>query len=336
MAVWRQHDGSNYKIWANRYNSAGNTWDSPTVIEGAEAGDALDAHIAVDDSNNAVAIWRQYDGTRFDIYSNRYSAAGNSWGAATLIESGDGEGLDPKLAVDGSGNAVAVWYQNDGDQLSIYANRYSMARNSWSSAELIELQTQGPAFFPEVAVDTEGNALVVWYQSDGVQTDIWANRYDVETGSWQDAELLDEGRAGNATSPKLATDAQGNAVCVWLQREGEVEDVWAAQYDAITQTWGAGTVIEGEANTAGPPNIAVDDSGNAIAVWHQSDGIRDNIWASRYNALMDSWTPAELIEGLDVGGAASPRVGVDANGNAVVVWVQFDGTQNSVWANRLR
>jgi len=49
-----------------------------------------------------------------------------------------------------------------------------------------------------------------------------------------------------------------------------------------TKAWGTAQKIETDAGDAGSPQIAVDAGGNAIAVWHQSDGARDNIWANRF------------------------------------------------------
>ena len=47
---------------------------------------------------------------------------------------------------------------------------------SWGSATLIETDT-GDAQYPQVALDTVGNGLAVWQQSDGTRNNIWANRY---------------------------------------------------------------------------------------------------------------------------------------------------------------
>jgi len=48
-----------------------------------------------------------------------------AWGTAQLIETDDaGEALRPQIAVDGSGNAIAVWQQFDGTRNNIWANRF--------------------------------------------------------------------------------------------------------------------------------------------------------------------------------------------------------------------
>jgi len=68
-------------------------------------------------------VWEQSDGTRNNIWANRFN--GTSWGTAELIETEDlGHAFKPKIAIDSSGNAIAVWQQNDGTRNNIWANRF--------------------------------------------------------------------------------------------------------------------------------------------------------------------------------------------------------------------
>ena len=96
--------------------------------------------------------------------------------------------------------------------------------------------------------------------------------------------------------------------------------------------WGTAVKIETAAGSALNPRIAFDGSGNAIAVWVQNDGTRDNIWANRFNGT--SWGTAELIETDNAGEAYSTQIAFDSSGNAIAVWQQNDGTRNNIWANR--
>ncbi len=51
--------------------------------------------------------------------------------------------------------------------------------------------------------------------------------------------------------------------------------------------WGTAQLIETDnAGNALDPQITTDANGKAIAVWRQSDGTRENIWANRWLALM--------------------------------------------------
>ena len=122
IAVWRRSDGAQYDIWANRFN--GTSWGEEAVKIETAAGDAYIPQIAFDSSGNAIAVWYQHDGTRNSIYANRFN--GTSWGTtAELIETGNaGNAETPQIAFDVSGNAIAVWQQNDGTQVNIYANHF--------------------------------------------------------------------------------------------------------------------------------------------------------------------------------------------------------------------
>jgi hypothetical protein len=79
--------------------------------------------------------------------------------------------------MDGSGNAVAVWYQNDGTHYNIWSNRYVVG-TGWGAAELIEAYDSDSAYKPDVVMDSAGNAIAVWSQTAGSDSDIWSNRYE--------------------------------------------------------------------------------------------------------------------------------------------------------------
>ncbi len=263
---------------------AGTGWGTAELIETDNAGYALYPQVAVDTSGNAVAVWRQSDGPRYSIWANRY-VVGTGWGEAEVIETDNtGNAYSPQVAVDTSGNAVAVWYQSDGTRYSIWANRY-VAGTVWGEAELIETDDNGNAEYPQVAVDTSGNAVAVWYQSDGVTHDsIWANRYVAGTG-WGTAELIKTDNAGDARSAHVAVDPIGNAVAVWCQSYDFMRyNIWANRYVAGTG-WGTAELIETDNGDVNNPQVAVDTNGNAVVVWVQHDGWRyNNIWANRYVA----------------------------------------------------
>ena len=105
---------------------------------------------------------------------------------------------------------------------------------------------------------------------------------------------------------------------------------------APTKAFGTATLIETDnSGNAFNPQIAIDGSGNALAVWQQFDGLRNNIWSNRYTAgTTNSWSTPTLIETDNTGGAFDPQIAINASGNAVAVWTQSDGTRYNIWSNR--
>ena len=321
LAVWQQWDGTRYNIWANLYE-VNNGWDNAKLIEINNVGGAVQPQIAVDANGTGLAVWIQNDGTRNNVWANRY-VAGSGWGKAELIETDNmGNAFRPQIAMDDKGNALAVWYQGDGTRNNVWANRY-VASSGWGSAEPIDSDHLENSNDPQIAVDANGNALVVWRQSEN----IWANRYEAGKG-WGSAEPIDPGNLKNADNPQIAMDANGNALTVWRQSE----NIWVNRY-MVGSGWGTAKLIGANTEVAWMPQMAVNASGNAIVVWPQHDGTRFNIWVSRYVGD-NGWGNAELIEVDNAGGALDPQVVLDANGNALAVWSQSDGTRSNILANR--
>ena len=274
IAVWQQSDGTRSNIWTNRFN--GTSWGTAELIETDNLGHAYSPQIAIDSSGNAIAVWQQHDGDRYNIWTNRFN--GTSWGTAELIETGNlGDAFSPRIAIDSSGNAIAVWQQSDGTRGNIWTNKFN--GTSWGTAELIETDDVGGAYNPQIAFDNSGNAIAVWAQSDSTRHNIWTNRFNGT--SWGTAELIETDNVDSASNPKIAFDYSGHAIAVWAQSDGTRHNIWTNRFNGTS--WGTAELIEtGDLGDAYSPAIAFDSSGDAIAVWHQSDGTRYNILANRF------------------------------------------------------
>src|SRR5262249_19213940 len=93
-----------------------------------------------------------------------------------------------------------------------------------------------------------------------------------------------------------------------------------------TGTGGAGRPPAPNGNTGSNEQVKFDSHGNAIAVWYTSDRAgNQSIYANRYTAG-SGWGTAQAIESQDKAASSKddPRIAIDANGNAIVVWTQYD------------
>ena len=150
-----------------------------------------------------------------------------------------------------------------------YTWSFTTKDGDWGTAELIETDNAGAANYPQIAFDSSGNAIAVWYQNDGTRTNITANRFNGT--SWGTAELIETDNAGSAYDPRIAFDGSGNAIAVWEQSDGTRNNIWANRFNGTS--WGTAELIETDnAGSAGNPQIAIDGSGNAIAVCRHDDG----------------------------------------------------------------
>lgn len=327
-AVWMQNV-SVFSIFASRFEP-GRGWGRPVLIETDDAGHAYYPFVAVDAVGNAIAVWSQSDGTRQNVWANRYAQAAG-WGSATLLETDNaGSAFWPQVAFDARGDAVVVWYQSDGTRTNIWANRYSVGAG-WAAAELVENDDAGGAVDPQVALDPGGNATVVWSQSDGTRPNIWANRYSVGSG-WGSPALVETDNAGWASRPSVGVDASGVARVVWSQSNFFRYSIWTNRF-VPGSGWGTRALVETlDSGDAYYPRITVAPTGEAAAVWQQSDGTRENIWANRFEPS-GGWGQAQLLEGDNGGRALIPRVAGNARGDAVAVWYQTVAGIEHIFAN---
>jgi hypothetical protein len=81
-------------------------------------------------------------------------------------------------------------------------------------------------------------------------------------------------------------------------------------------------------------HISMDDNGNAIVVWYQRGGTIECVNGGCYSIFKSeyrngSWThPADLVDNVSENNngvhAKDPKVAMDNNGNALIVWGQED------------
>jgi len=208
---------------------------------------------------------------------------------------------------------------SDGWSVPVACVKGEPPTRTWSEPEIIEDNDVKAASSPQVAVDDDGNAVVVFEQPDDGIWSIRANRYLAGDG-WGIAETLEDSRLGT-DEPRVVMDHQGNAITVWEQSA-----LWAARLEPATG-WSAPEMItESSGLRIGSPDLAVDASGAALVVWGQFGIVggsfgRYDAGANRYDPL-EGWGQAESLEHDDMSSARETQVAVDAAGNGLAIWLQ--------------
>jgi hypothetical protein len=165
FALWVQGSGTlPFVIHAARL-AATNGWQASTVITSNALDSSYGPHLAFDAAGNAVAIWQQQTGVGAFAGVARYDAA-NGWIASGAIGNDvAGDVYDPRIAVDGAGNATAVWYQWDtaSGAISVMFDR-ALAGGSWGASRLLSATATTGFLFPvpRVAANAAGQTLAVW------------------------------------------------------------------------------------------------------------------------------------------------------------------------------
>lgn len=335
IVVWHQTDSTSYNVWWSRLTK--NTgFSNPQPLTSAIS--AGNARIAMSKFGDAVVVWSQAPqvamGSRSEIWARRYAAAGG-WGFASTLQSDFAFGsIDPQIAIEPNGNAIAVWAQSDGVRFHVWTNRAS-ATGAWAGAQALENHNVGvsASLHPQVAIDPHGNAIAVWQQPDGVRTNIWASR--LANGAWGSPTLLENDDVGPAFIPQIAVDAAGNAIVVWTQSGPAFTDIVARRFVAGIG-WETPTRLETMESNAQTPQLAITEKGAAHVVWKQfRNSTRYDIASARY-APAGGWNDAKFVGNQDAGASQNsdePQVAVDAHGNALAVWSRSESSRTDIWGN---
>ena len=188
-------------------------------------------------------------------------------------------------------------------------------------------------FEPEVAEDASGNSLFVWTRSDGANLRIQARLRQPDGTLNATQTISDPGK--DASSPQVAFDPSGNALAVWSRSDGAKTRIEAA-FRPAGGSFGAAQIISAAGQSATNPQISIDQSGDAVAVWERLDGTNLRIEAAERPAG-GSFGAAQVLSasGQD---AFEPQVaaGPNVDDNAVAVWTRSDGTKLRVQSARRR
>jgi len=343
IIVWYQSDGSIDQIFKSEYR--GGQWTIPADLTdniSPDGSGAADAEVAMDDNGNAIIVWEQYDGSNIQIFKSEYR--NGQWTfPADLTDNISPDGQDarrPEVAMDDNGNAIIVWEQLDGSNNQIFKAEYRNGQWTFPADLSDNINPDGYAFQPRVAMDDNGNAIIIWEQSDGSIWQIFKSEY--RNGQWTfPVDLTDninpDGQPANA--PQVAMDDNGNAIIVWQQSDGSNDQIFKSEYRNGQWTFPADLTdnISPDGQRAYAPQMAMGDNGNAIIVWQQSDGSSLQIFKAEYRN--GQWTiPADLTDNIGPDGqdAVGPEVAMDDNGNAIIVWEQSDGSNIQIFKSEYR
>ncbi len=293
-------------------------WSTPVAIS-STVSDQPD--IAVDLAGNATAVWQGFDGSSYVIQSSSLPVSG-SWSSPTTLSSSSEDAQGPEVAVDASGNAVTIWSRYDGSNSIVQGTTLPFS-SSWTTP--VDISDAGQnADSVELAMDfsgTVGNAVAVWHRYNGANFIIQGSTLP-SGGSWTTPYSISVS-GQDALVPEVAVDPSGNAAVICSRFNGTNFTTRSAT-QLYGQTWSASVILSNPGQAASTQSIALDASGNATASWDLYDGTNHMVQVST-KPFGSSWSSATTISttGND---AYIPQVAVDPAGDALVIWVEYNGT----------
>jgi hypothetical protein len=334
FAVWQADDGTRHNLWANRYSGITAAWGKATNIEMSSA-DIDEFDLTVDANGNAVVVWHEAPADM--VMSARFTASAGAWATPVQLATNASQ---PRVSGDASGAVLAVYSSGARGRF------FDPVSGTWQPEAAIEQSTfsTGFSFGPVPSLDGNGNALVAFQNARTGVGILASNYFSRSTRSWGQLppdtfeDILGAVPAsfvsGFNDNLQLVASTGGNFVLIWQANFDDAggnpasgSEIRVARFTSSVRTWsGAQTLIPGSVQkNVQLQRIASDAGGNLHLLWTESDRTRTVLKTVRLDQTGAACSLVEVIDRAIGGGAARADLAVDARGDAIAIWQQFEG-----------
>jgi len=232
-------------------------------------------HVAALPGGGFAVVWGDFH----NILLRRFDREARPLGDPVVVNgAGPGGNAQPDVAADSAGNLAVVWAQFTYPDVPVWLRRFDAAGAPQGDPVKVTQTIIVDRYLPRVAVNDSGSVLVSWAESN-----LHIRRFDGPSGAWGLEVSI------YASYPKASP------VVLYPEGDGAVMvgngELYVQRLDAAGRPLGALRSIKAdeETYTYGDPDVAVDASGRAFAVWSQYEA---SSHLRIYGRLLDrAWQP---------------------------------------------
>jgi 6-phosphogluconolactonase (cycloisomerase 2 family) len=294
--AWNAGRDVRANIWTSHYD--GISWSEPVEPAFSVPWDFHPSMIT-DNSGKVWIFWQSYrvsdnyiDGWDiYGVYNN-----GSSWSSPIRITTAAQYDVEPKSAVDSSGNVWVVWRAErkpDSDIMYRYYNG-----SSWSS-EAYVASSYDEERDPVITVDKNGNVWVVWYAKKTGNWDLYAKYYNGVSWS-SEIQVTDD--PGYDLQPSVTADTSGKVWVLWRSNRNGNLDIYSKYYDGMT--WSPDVPVTTDPGDDLYPSVTYDGGDKLLVTWQSNRDGDWNIYQSTYNGAWSTPIPVSTDEGNQIQPAA--------------------------------
>jgi hypothetical protein len=289
---------------------------------------------AFDATGDAVIVWTTETAaptrTALPEYSVRAAVrpADGHWQPGETLSRA---GLNPQVTVDARGDAIAAWEGRLGVEAAI-----KPVGGSWLAPQTVGTPRGDEPQEPQVASDASGDAIVVApVQEHGQESTGIEVALRPAGGTFSPPQSISRHRE-LALDPRIAMNARGDAIVVWDVQVHHTACLLRAAFRSAGGGWGApSTVPNGHEYCRGTHDVAIDERGDALVAWAAMRG-STSLVETAWRGANGRWSAQPVTKRASpVAEPPWPQgVGMDARGDAIVVWVDPTGVggRRTIWA----
>jgi len=286
IVVWDDNRNGYTDIFCQAYSNVGNPLGGNLKVNEPHNAHHQFPDIASDSLGNFIIAWADARDGTFQIYGQYYqsngAAIGNNFGISS--DAGQTSTGNASVAMNNKGDFVAFWQNTYQGASQIYGQRYSNTRVQDGGNFQVNDNTVSNHIFPDVAIDNNGNIVVVWEEERAGQYDIYAQRFDNNGNPlWGNFKVNDETNSTHQMHPAIGIDAEGNFVIAWNDwRDGAI-NIYCQRFDGNGVKINSNFRVNDDAGANGItyPDVAMAENGSFIVTWpHNITGIYGQLFNS--------------------------------------------------------
>ena len=342
-----KYDGFNSEVFAQRFDTAGNKIGAEIQINTYTQDAQRKPSISSLNDGGFIVTWESWaqDGDDWGIYVQRFDASSNPVGTETQVntytQGGQGGISTAGLS---NGGYIVTWesYEQDGDDLGIYAQRFDANSDKVGNEFLVNTYITGYQSRSDVTALLDGGYVITWrsYQQDGDASGIYAQRYDVNGIKVGNEFLVNTVTESTQNFPSIAALTDGGYVITWHSKyqDGSYYGIYGQRYDVNGKALGSGQVNTYTLNSQSDPSITSLNDGGFIVTWESwaQDGDHWGIYAQRFDANSDKMGNEFLVNRITDERQDNPVISSLNDGGFVISWVSDaqDGSGYGIFTQR--
>ena len=305
-------------------------------INSNQSGNQSEPSVVTDAIGNFIVAWQGPDvneQNQDDIFARWFDVNGMPLGDEFRInDNAENKQHYPKLAINDSNMLAIVWEsENAGPEPNtsiIYCKLYDS--NGFHDVNEFQVNTQPDCYYPDVAIDPNGNTTVVWLEGKRPNFTVMARLFDPNGAAKTNPIAVSTWDISSFTQPAIKMDPAGCFLITW---DGDpnlssMDDIHARIFEPngtpLGEQFIVNTTLE---NAQQNPKVAMNDLGQFIIVWDSKIDPNVNerdIYARRFYSDGKPIGNEFCLNTCLEGDQKYPAIAMGNHDRFVTVWQSYD------------
>ncbi len=346
VVVWRSYgqDGSSNGIFGQRFDPNHSPFGVEFQVNSNITGNQTEPAVATDAATGFIVTWRGpgiTDPNRDDVFARWFDPNGIPVTDELIINNDTISGhICPAVAMGRSGGSIIVWesvdFPEEGDRT--VCGRLFDDTGMMLGDEFIIGGEMSDCRYPDVAMDPNGNFVVVW-MTDKSTNSIMAQLFNDDGSAKTEPFEVNTIAFNSVTQPSVAMDETGCFIVTW---DGDpnlasMDDIHARMFDpngtALCEQFIVNTTVKQAQQN---PQVAMNGPGEFVIVWESRIDPNVNerdIFCQRFDCSGEPIGGELQLNTTMEADQRSPAVALSPDGRFVTVWQsdEQDGSRFGVF-----